>query len=180
MTLLKKKRPLLRIDQKPSIVFVVVLTVLSFLFFDKTKETLEVMFVKELQYNSGVMTDEDQLFSGRGSLIKEYLNLFNKGTFIDKVLGIQKNSGRTHNEFLRILILSGYLGLFFYILFYINIFKKFLKHFAKRRKIFFLSLWRVLITLIDALSVTWGLYPYYLLIFPGFLIYTLKYNNQNF
>src|SRR5690606_10218474 len=112
--------------------------------------------------------DENQLFSGRGGLWNSFLNDFENAQPIEQVLGFGINSGLTHTELLRILILSGIIGLICYTGFIIILLRNGIKTYLVKSKYNFLVLFILAILFMDAISVVWGLYPFYMLIFIGF------------
>lgn len=143
-------------------------------------ETTTTLFSSELEYNTGELDESSRLFSGRGGLWKGYLNQFESSTFLEKSIGFGINSGRTHNEFLRILILSGVIGLVAYSLFIIRLISKALKS-AFKSQLSFIVVFSLAIMLIDSISVVWGLYPFYLIVIVGFYISSIHEikNNEN-
>ena len=146
-----------------------------FLFFSDTiSSTIERMFVTEIQYNEVGNGNSDRLFSGRGSVWDHYISEFNRSDVLTQFIGINKNDGRTHSEFLRILILSGFVGFFSYIGFLILLIGKTIISFKNSLELSFISLWMISIMIIDGISVTWGLYPQYLIIFFGLMIISFQ------
>lgn len=145
------------------LITVFILTVNSSIF-----ETTSQLFSKEIDYNNGDLEDSGQLFSGRGMLWQDYMNYYNSSSNIQQIIGNGKNEGRTHNEFLRILILSGAIGLIAYIFFIFRlVIQSFIKY-INNSPLKFISLFCVTIMLIDCFSVVWGLYPFYIILIIGF------------
>lgn len=140
-------------------------------------ESVNQLFVKEISYNEGELDDSGQLFSGRGMLWQDYIELFNNASGIEKVFGLAMNDGRTHNEFLRILILSGFFGLIFYIFFILYSIFSSIRLIISGSPLLFVTLFCLSILLIDSFSVVWGLYPFYLVTIFGFFQATLISNN---
>jgi O-antigen ligase len=131
-------------------------------------ETTSQLFSKEIEYNNGDLNDSGQIFSGRGMLWEDYINYYKSSSSIQQIIGNGENEGRTHNEFLRILILSGAIGFFAYLLFIIIIiFQSFLQY-LNNSPLKFISLFCASILLIDCFSVVWGLYPFYIITIIGF------------
>jgi O-antigen ligase len=101
-------------------------------------------------------------------LWQDYMNYYNSSSNIQQIIGNGKNEGRTHNEFLRILILSGAIGLIAYIFFIFRlVIQSFIKY-INNSPLKFISLFCVSIMLIDCFSVVWGLYPFYIILIIGF------------
>lgn len=138
-------------------------------------EDISQVFVKEINYSEGNLEDEGQLFSGRGMLWKNYWDNFNETDSFTQFLGFNKNDGRTHNEFLRILILSGLLGLIAYLLLYINLIGSAIKSLFQKRPLIFLTGWCLGMLILDGISVVWGLYPYYMILILGFFFISVQY-----
>lgn len=138
-----------------------------FVFFNSTiVDTSEQLFIKEIEYNEGNV-DENQLFSGRGSLWADFLTRFDNSQPLEQLFGLGINSGRTHNEFLRSLILSGFIGFISYSLFMVVVLKNSIIAYFKKSRFNFILLFSVIILAIDAFSVVWGLYPFYILVIIG-------------
>lgn len=141
--------------------------------FDTLLETTTTLFSSEIDYNAGESDDSSRLFSGRGSIWQEYLNQFESSTILEKSIGFGINSGHTHNEFLRILILSGVIGLFAYIVLIVRLISKVLRNVFKGQ-LSFIAVFSLAIMLIDSISVVWGLYPFYLVVVIGFYISAIQ------
>jgi O-antigen ligase len=145
------------------LILFLVLTVNSSIF-----DTTSQLFIKEIEFNNGDLNDSGQLFSGRGMLWEDYLKSYESASSIQQIVGSGENTGRTHNEFLRILILSGAIGLFTYVLFMIRIIAKSFAQYLQNTPLKFISLFCTFILLIDCFSVVWGLYPFYIVTIIGF------------
>ena len=130
--------------------------------------TTSQLFMKEIEFNNGSLNDSGQLFSGRGMLWEDYLKTYTSSPGIQQIIGLGENEGRTHNEFIRILILSGAVGLFAYILFIFVIIRQALFQYLQNTPLKFISLFCTFILLIDCFSVVWGLYPFYIITIIGF------------
>lgn len=132
-------------------------------------ENTNQLFIKEIRYQDGELDDANQILSGRGGLWADYLKTFEESGVVNRLFGLGINSGHTHNEFLRILILSGYVGLLCYILMMASIIAIGLKGFF-RGHMRFIGLFVIFLLLVDSVGVVWGIYPNYLLVVLGFLI----------
>ncbi len=131
-------------------------------------ESTNQLFVKELEYNEGELDDSGQLFSGRGMLWQDYINYFLKADPLEQIVGLAKNDGRTHNEFIRSMVLSGLIGLVAYTFFILKIFKDSISQYFRRNEMIFIVLFCAVIMIVDSVSVVWGLYPFYLITIVGF------------
>lgn len=131
-------------------------------------ETTSQLFVKEIEFNNGDLNDSGQLFSGRGMLWEDYLKSYESASSIQQIVGSGENEGRTHNEFFRVLILSGAIGLFAYVLFIFIIIGQSSVQYLQNTPLKFISLFCTFILLIDCFSVVWGLYPFYIITIIGF------------
>lgn len=136
-------------------------------------ETTTTLFSSEIDYNAGELDDSSRLFSGRGGLWQEFLDQYESSTLLEKSIGFGINSGRTHNEFLRILILSGVIGLIAYAILITQLISKALKNIFKAQ-LSFIVVFSLSIMLIDSISVVWGLYPFYLIVVIGFYIAAIQ------
>jgi hypothetical protein len=137
-------------------------------------ETTTTLFSAEIEYNTGELNDSERLFSGRGGIWQGYLNSFENALIIEKAIGFGINSGRTHNEFLRILIFSGVIGLIAYIVFLLNLIFKLCLSSLFSSQLSFVSVFSLIILLIDSISVVWGLYPFYLIVVIGFYLAAIE------
>lgn len=131
-------------------------------------QSTEQLFSTEIELNEGG-GDEERFLSGRGGLWNNYLSEFDKSSGVEKLFGLGINSGRTHNEFVRILILSGYIGIAAYILLFLNFIFDFVKNLTTKNNNNFVILFSISILIVDSIGVVWGLYPFYLILIIGFL-----------
>lgn len=131
-------------------------------------ESTNQLFVKELEYNEGELDDSGQLFSGRGMLWQDYINYFLKADPLEQIVGLAKNDGRTHNEFIRSMVLSGLIGLIAYTFFILKIFRESISQYFRRNEMIFIVLFCAVNMIVDSVSVVWGLYPFYLITIVGF------------
>jgi hypothetical protein len=131
-------------------------------------ETTEQLFTEEIAYQEGETEDTKRLFAGRGMLWEDFLFKFENSSVLEQIFGLGVNSGRTHNEFLRVLILSGYIGFLAFSALMLGYVMQVINQLVSN-PMRFIQAFIVAILLLDAFSVVWGLYPFYLLIFLGFL-----------
>jgi hypothetical protein len=130
-------------------------------------ETTEQLFTTEIEYQEGDTDDTKRLFAGRGGVWEFYLFKFENASFLEQIFGLGINSGNTHNEFLRTLMLSGIIGFLAYLLLILNYVQQTLKRvFSNPMR--FVPLFILSMLLLDAFSVVWGLYPFYMLVLIGF------------
>jgi hypothetical protein len=146
--------------------------------FDSVVNSTSSLFLTEIEYQEGELDNSGQLLSGRGSVWEEYLHFFSSVSTIEQLFGTGNNTGNTHNEFLRILVLTGIIGIVFYSLFIARII--FLSFKTFRTNIYFLTSFILSMLIIDVLGVVWGLYPFYLLIIFGFFIVSIQYKEEEF
>jgi hypothetical protein len=145
---------------------------------DSVVNTTSTLFLTEIEYQEGDLDNSGQLLSGRGTVWEEHLHFFSNTSTIEQFFGTGNNTGNTHNEFLRILVLTGVIGVVFYILFVLRII--YLSLMNIRSNMVFLSSLAFSMLLIDIVGVVWGLYPFYLLIIFGFFIVSIQYKEEEF
>lgn len=97
------------------------LGVVFIVFGDAFYNNIETLFSKEVGYQTGEVKDARYTLAGRGYIWEENLDFWiNEQTFFFQWFG-DGWSRATHNEFLRILMQNGILGLLFFIVFLFNI-----------------------------------------------------------
>ena len=146
--------------------------------FETVVNSTSTLFLTELEYQDGNFDNSGQLFSGRGSVWEEYLAMYSSLSTIEKTFGMGINSGNTHNEFLRVLMLTGILGLIGYTLFVFRIIYLAITNFH-RKKVLLLTTFSLSMLIIDILGVVWGLYPFYLVIILGFFSVAINYESDS-
>jgi O-antigen ligase len=146
--------------------------------FETVVNSTSTLFLSELEYQDGNLDNSGQLFSGRGSVWEEYLAMYSSLSTIEKTFGMGINSGNTHNEFLRVLMLTGILGLIGYTLFVFRIIYLAITNFH-RKKVLLLTTFSLSMLIIDILGVVWGLYPFYLVIILGFFSVAINYESDS-
>ena len=160
------------------------IVVLTFVYFIKPNadviigETQQV-FSKEISYQMGELENGDQLFSGRGQIWSHYLEIFSEQSWLKRFFGLGINSGRVHSEFLRILLLSGYIGLVAMFVLVVRLILIGVDSYSKKSPVRFILLYTSVLLVIDGSGVVWGLYPTYLLIVIGFFSAGLEMADTN-
>lgn len=134
------------------------LLVLGLVFGDAVSSNIEQLFSKEVGYQTGEVKDVKYTLAGRGYIWEDYWRFWlNEQTFFYQWFG-DGLIRPAHNEFLRILLLNGIIGVLFLILFMLksisNVFKvnKNIRVFA----IMLLSMY-----MIDCVGLVPGKYYYY-------------------
>lgn len=127
---------------------------------------IEQLFSKEIGFRSGKIDDARYTLAGRGYIWEGYLNFWQyEQIFIFKIFG-DGLSRPAHNEFLRILLLSGVLGVLLFIIFLFRV--GFISIFSKGPfKPFILMLFAMYF--IDSLGLSPGDYYYYNILVWGFI-----------
>ncbi|MFT6127342.1 MAG: hypothetical protein ACJA2M_000889 [Polaribacter sp.] len=93
------------------------LSMVYLIFGDVVYENIEQLFSKETGYQTGEIKDARYTLAGRGYLWEEYLNFWaNEQPLFFQIFG-DGISRPAHNEFLRILLLSGMVGITTFVLF---------------------------------------------------------------
>lgn len=102
---------------KQGLSVVIGLLVLALVFGDALTSNIEQLFSKEVGYQSGELKDGKNTLGGRGYVWEEYWNYFtSKQSFFFQWFGNGLNVP-IHNEFLRVLMKNGIIGLIFFIIF---------------------------------------------------------------
>ncbi|MDY2587077.1 O-antigen ligase family protein [Winogradskyella aquimaris] len=142
------------------------LLVIIFLFGSDFFSNIEQLFSKEIDYQEGVNKDARYTLAGRGYIWQKLWALFQERTLFFQWFGNGFNSP-AHNEFLRVLLLSGFVGLIFFVLFLFNIVKTIFK-FCKRDEAIF-SLMLLTVFIFDCMGLIPGVFYYYNIIIWGFI-----------
>lgn len=107
---------------KQSIAVVIALAVMYLIFGDVVYGNIEQLFSKEVGYNSGEIQDVRYTLAGRGHVWEAYWNFWlNEQSLFFQIFGDGLNRP-AHNEFLRILLSSGIVGVVIFIFFIIRMF----------------------------------------------------------
>ncbi len=151
---------------------IIVTSVLFFAFGDVIFSNIEQLFSKEVSYQVGEIKDVRYTLAGRGYIWEDYWKFWST----EQSLFFQwfgDGIGRpSHNEFLRILLLNGIIGLFFFIIYLFSTFKILLRT-NKKVKILCYMLFGMY--LIDSIGLDTGYYYYYNILLWGFIgLFTTK------
>lgn len=143
---------------KQLISIIIGLGVVFIVFGDAFFGNIETLFSKEVGYQTGEVKDARYTLAGRGYIWEENLDFWiNKQTFFFQWFG-DGWSRATHNEYLRILMQNGILGLLFFIVFLINISSLTLRINSKLRVFGFMLLGMYFI---DSIGLSPASYYYY-------------------
>jgi hypothetical protein len=136
------------------------------------KETINEKFMplieNDIEAYSGER-DEVQLLHGRVGRWESQTNIFNESSLLVQLFGFPINgqlafpffTGGTHNDYLRILFTTGYVGLITYIFLLYNLFKRIVKHYLS---LLYLGLGTLACLILYSLSVTPTVYASYMYI----------------
>lgn len=143
---------------KPLISISIGLVVIFLAFGDAVASNITQLFSKEIGYNTGEVNDARYTLAGRGYIWQDYWKFWveDQNTFFQWF-----GDGLTrpvHNEFFRVLLTNGIVGVFFLLLFIFASFKNLIKMNSNVR-VFGLMLFGMYI--IDCLGLVPGLYYYY-------------------
>ncbi len=146
-----------------------IFTVLAYVNFgDVIYNNIEQLFSKEVGYNDGTYTDVRYTLAGRGYIwdnlwdfwLNEQIPLFQwTGDGISRP---------AHNQFLKVLLSSGIIGVLLFVIFLFKVFKLIMRS-SKKIRLFLLMLFGMF--LIDCLGLTTGDYYYYNILTWGLIGY---------
>lgn len=143
---------------KQSFSILIGLFVIVLVFGDAVSSNIEQLFSKETGYQSGEVTDARYTLAGRGYIWESYWNLYiNKQNLFFQWFGDGINRP-VHNEFLRVLLVSGIIGVLLLISFLITKIKNIFRLY-KHVKVFGMMLLGMY--LIDCTGLVPGEYYYY-------------------
>lgn len=138
--------------------------VVTLLFGDIVSSNIEQLFSKEVGYQSGEIKDARYTLAGRGYIWEDFWKFWStEQTLFFQWFG-DGISRPAHNEFLRVLMASGILGLLLLIFFIVRITQQFLKM-NKRLRTFGLMLFGMY--LVDSIGLAPGVYYYYNILLWG-------------
>ena len=134
------------------------LSVIFLIFGDAVFSNIEQLFSKEVGYQSGEVADVRYTLAGRGYIWDNYWNFWlNQQNVFFQWFG-DGISRPAHNEYLRVLLTNGIIGVLFLLVFVMNIIRKSFK-INKHLRVFGLMLFTMY--LIDSIGLVPGVYYYY-------------------
>lgn len=154
-------------DKTLSIAIIVSVMILIPLIFDEAfVSTYEQLFSKEIGYNEGEIEDARYTLAGRGYIWESYWNAWiNEQNLLMKITGDGINRP-VHNEFFRVLLASGILGLLGFVWFLIRMGYLSLNNKGPFKPFVFML---VAMFLIDSVGLVPGMYYYYNILTWGFI-----------
>nr|WP_321231921.1 hypothetical protein [uncultured Psychroserpens sp.] len=145
---------------------VLIASVLFIAYGDVISSNVEQLFSKEVGFQTGDIKDARHTLAGRGYVWDDYWQFWTTEQHVF-FQWFGDGIGRpTHNESFRILLLSGIIGLFFFIIYLFSIFKTILKA-NKNAKVLCFMLFGMY--LIDCIGLDTGYYYYYNILLWGFI-----------
>lgn len=159
---------LLTTRSKLKVLFSVIIgvAVVTLLFGDIVSSNIEQLFSKEVGYQSGEIKDARFTLAGRGYVWEDYWTFWSveQSTFFQ---WFGDGIGRpAHNEFFRILLVNGIIGLVFFMIYLFSMIKLIFKV-HKKVMVFCLMLFGMY--LIDCIGLDTGNYYYYNILLWGFI-----------
>lgn len=149
---------------KQTIAVVFALAVMYLIFGDVVYGNIEQLFSKETGYNAGEIQDVRYTLAGRGYVWENYWNLWlNKQPLFFQIFGDGINRP-AHNEFLRILLISGIIGVVIFVFFIIRMF---LSVFKANREYRLFGLMILIMFLVDCTGLMPGNYYFYNILIWG-------------
>lgn len=168
-------------------IFVVIIT-LVFLIYGETIQTksIDPLFERDRMALEGKV-DEGQLLHGRWgrwTMIFQYwvdfplhVQLFGVPFLLDSQWDWLYGQSGTHNDFLRIMMLSGIMGVLVYIIILINVMRRILKH---KGPVVFLGLSSMTLLFLYSISLTPTMYAFVMYVLMAMFAYmTLPLNNED-
>ncbi len=156
------------------------LFVTSYLFVPKVSTEIDKLFYKEIMYYEGTLSEELEytMLGGRFVRWDIYIDRFFRGDLLEQLFGYRFTIGiRAHNDFLRILISNGYIGIFLYTLFILSIMLKVFKSYLQYKDGIALGAVLLLISfLIDSIGLTPSIYTGYSWIVFGVISLSINRN----
>lgn len=151
------------LSRKPYLVviFFFVFITINSLMDNQMLESLTTVFSKEIEYREGELDDEKRLLQGRGYYWENAMDVWRSHGFFFRFFGTSVNFP-AHNEFVRVLVSNGILGLILYSIVVINVLFALIRLYRKHRSV--LTITAILIFamyMIDGVGVTPGIYPSY-------------------
>jgi hypothetical protein len=132
--------------------------VIFLVFGDAVSSNIEQLFSKEVGYQSGELTDARYTLAGRGYIWEDYWNFWtNEQNVFFQWFG-DGLARPTHNEVLRVLLMSGILGVLFYVIFIMTQIKN---TFKIHKKVRLFGMMLLGMYLVDVIGLVPGLYYYY-------------------
>lgn len=143
---------------KQSFSILIGVLVIFLVFGDAVSSNIEQLFSKETGYQTGEVTDARYTLAGRGYIWEKYWKFWsNEQNVFFQWVG-DGISRPVHNEFLRVLLVSGIIGVLFLVVFVLNQIKRAFK-INKNVRVFALMLLGMY--LIDSIGLVPGVYYYY-------------------
>ena len=166
------------------IIYFIPLFALYYLFFENqsVSSNIESLFSKELNYNSGALRDVRYTLAGRGWIWERYWDDWqNNRNLFFQFFG-NGISRPVHNEFFRIFLMNGFIGVFLFILVLLTMLYESFKLNSKDKT---LALMLLSMYLIDCTGLVPGQYYFYNIVLWGFLgilfrVNMLNFNNKKF
>jgi hypothetical protein len=172
--------------RKNTISLLLCLTIILPIVYIYGKETINDKFMPLIQTDIEAYSgerDEVQLLHGRVGRWESQTNFFNESSLFVQLFGFPLScelvfplfTGGTHNDYLRILFTTGYVGLLTYILLLYNLFKRIMKHYWS---LLYLGLGALACLMLYSLSVTPTVYASYMYIVMSiFALFSIPFQN---
>ncbi|MCB0490600.1 MAG: hypothetical protein KDC99_19145 [Cyclobacteriaceae bacterium] len=165
-----------------SVYLILFVTGLSVLFttIDETPLALDRLFHKEISFAEGTLAEENEytLLGGRFKRWEDYLSRFSDADLMDKLLCVQYSIGiMAHNDFVRVLIGTGVLGLLSYSWVLLSIIRRVVSEAITSKTGLSISALMILVSfLIDSLGLVPLIYPGYCWVTFGLISLSLNRN----
>lgn len=143
---------------KQSFSVLIGLLVIFIVFGDAVSSNIEQLFSKEVGFQTGEVTDARYTLAGRGYIWEKYWNFWsNEQNVFFQWFG-DGITRAVHNEFLRVLLVSGIIGVLFLVAFFLTMIGN---TFKTNKKIRVFSMMLLGMYLIDSIGLVPGVYYYY-------------------
>lgn len=128
---------------------------------DRIFQDVQTVFSKEIAASEGT-GDTQYILSGRMVLWEDYYNNWKQGSFFTHLFGSGRTAGTAHNDYLRVLVSGGFVGLFAYVLLLLAIGFSIGRLLLREiNPLHVMALMIYLAWLIDTIGLVPGLYPGY-------------------
>ncbi|MBW2142753.1 MAG: hypothetical protein JRG97_17185 [Deltaproteobacteria bacterium] len=153
---------------------IIAIIALNFTTGNRIFRDVATVFSKETAAIEGT-GETEKVFAGRPLVWKNYIDQWRESEIFNKVFGAGTSAGAAHNDYLRVLISGGVIGLFAYIFLLAGIgLKVLLNLIHERTPLNIMALMIFLMWLVDTIGLVPGQYPAYQWYIWGFIGLALR------
>lgn len=161
---------------KYSLVLILLLIPIFIFSYSKIETQINQVYTNELAFVEGDLQNKNWLFSGRAGLWENYIDYFFNLPAEQQLIGTGISIGGVHNELLRYLIKSGYIGVTVYVLIILTITILYAINYKylSSNYLFFSGFLLFIMFLVDNTGIGPGLYPFYMILLWGLIRLSFK------